>query len=134
MSRDALAAELNLTGSVVRAWEEGRISPSRTAERWLKWRVAMLDRDDALAASGLPECEELKRLATGSTEHGAERGDRIISHMAACPTCLARRNYLAERFPPLPPPPLPWHLTALVAVYRAVAKMWGSFRSKADPH
>lgn len=137
LTPDALAAELNLTPAIIEAWESGRINPSRRAEQWLTWRAAMLDRDEAVSASGLPECPTLRAVATGITmgdgsKTGRQRADAVLTHLASCPTCLARKRFLDERFPPMPPPPLPVALALVVWLHRQVTavrkrlRAWGA--------
>jgi len=131
LSTDELAAELNLTPAVVAAWEAGRINPSRRAQRWLLWRGAMLDRDEALAASGLPECSSLRDIVATMRDHPRSKpGTVILAHMASCETCLARKRYLAERFPPMPPPPLPLPMALLVWGHHAVERIWQRLRGR----
>jgi hypothetical protein len=127
LSPEGLAAELNLTPGVIVAWEAGRIAPSRRAERWLVWRTAMLDRDEALAAAGLPECGALRQIVAETRDAPASRrGDAVLAHMGSCATCLARKQYLEQRFPPMPQPPLPIPLMVLVWGHRAFsgARQW----------
>jgi transcriptional regulator with XRE-family HTH domain len=125
LTPESLAAELNLTPAVIVAWERGRIRPTRRAQRWLTWRGAMLDRDEALAASGLPECDALRYVVATARDDGQSRsGTVILAHMATCETCLARKRFLEERFPPLPPPPLPLPLVVMVSTQRAVERAW----------
>lgn len=137
LTPDALAAELNLTPAIVEAWEIGRINPSRRAEQWLTWRGAMLDRDEAVSASGLPECATLRAVATGAavgdgSKTGRQRADAVLAHLGTCPTCLARKQFLDERFPPMPPPPLPVALALVVWLHRQInavrnrIRTWGS--------
>ena len=147
LTPDGLAAELNLTPAVIVAWERGRIRPSRRAVQWLTWRTAMLDRDEALAASGLSECAELRALHAGvagvagvggvaaggsgggaavATEPGDARRarmDAILAHLSGCPTCLARRRYIEARFPPMPQPPMAASMRALVWAFDAVGRV-----------
>jgi hypothetical protein len=131
LTPEALAAELNLTPAVILAWESGRISPSRRAVRWLTWRGAMLDRDAALATSGLPECLALREIVA-NVQAGSPtgRGEAVLAHMSTCETCLARKRFLAERFPPLPPPPLPALLLVLVWVHRTAERIWRLLRGQ----
>jgi transcriptional regulator with XRE-family HTH domain len=122
LTPDSLAAELNLTPGIVEAWESGRIGASRRAEQWLTWRGAMLDRDEAVSASGLPECATLRAVATDvtggeGTKAARQRADTVLAHLAVCPTCLARKRFLDERFPPMPPPPLPAALALIVWIH-----------------
>jgi hypothetical protein len=131
LSTESLAAELNLTPAVITAWEAGRIRPTRRAKRWLEWRAAMLDRDDALEASGLPECDVLRSIvASLRDESRSQPGNVVIAHLASCETCLARKRYLAERFPPLPSPPLPLLMVALVWAHRTVERVWQRLRGR----
>ena len=128
---EGLAAELNLTPAVVAAWEAGRISPTRRAQRWLAWRGAMLDRDEALAASGLPECTALRTIVVEMRDDPrAKAGPVILGHMASCESCLARKRYLAERFPPLPAPPLPLPMLVLVWAHRTAERVWQRLRGR----
>jgi hypothetical protein len=125
LTPDALAAELNLTPAIIEAWETGRINPSRRAEQWLTWRGAMLDRDEAVSASGLPECATLRAVASAISggdgpKTARQRADAVLAHLATCPTCLARKRFLDERFPPMPPPPLPLGLALIVWVHRQI--------------
>lgn len=120
-----LAAELDLTPAVIQAWESGRVRvPRRTAEL-LRWRVGLLDRQEALAASGLPECGWVRRWASEPPPRAAggrrERERLLQLHASACPTCIARAAFLRERFPPLPAPPLFGINRALVWLLRRPA-------------
>jgi transcriptional regulator with XRE-family HTH domain len=133
LTPESLAAELNLTPAVILAWERGRIRPTRRAQRWLVWRGAMLDRDEALAASGLPECAALHDIVAATRDEGRSRsGTIILAHMAACETCLARRRFLEQRFPPLPPPPLPLPILVMASTQRAVERVWRWLRRTGD--
>src|SRR6476661_4283637 len=52
-----LAADLGLSPSIVSAWTSGRAGVPRHIARDLRWRAALVERDQMLAKSGLPECE-----------------------------------------------------------------------------
>lgn len=133
LTPESLAAELNLTPAVVVAWERGRIRPTGRAQQWLLWRGAMLDRDEALAASGLPECPALRDIVVATRDNDQSRSaNAILAHMARCNTCLARKRFLEERFPPLPPPPLPLPLLVMVSAQRAVERTWRWLRRARD--
>lgn len=113
LSPDALAAELGLTPAVVTAWEAGTLAVPRRYARELAWRAAAAERQAALAASGLPECRwvadwEAAETAApaGDVKAGLARLEALNAHAAACPTCGAREAYVAERFPPMPEPPV----------------------------
>jgi transcriptional regulator with XRE-family HTH domain len=128
LTPDAMAAELNLTPAIVNAWERGRIKPARRVVQWLTWRAGMLDRDAALAASGLPECAELHALharTNTDAESGQERRarmDAVLAHLGQCPACIARRRYIEERFPPMPRPPMATSVRVLVWVFDRLAR------------
>jgi transcriptional regulator with XRE-family HTH domain len=131
LSMEGLAAELNLTPAVVAAWEAGKINPTRRAQRWLAWRGAMLDRDEALAASGLRECTALRTIVADMRDDPRTKaGPVILAHMASCESCLARKRYLAEHFPPLPPPPLPLPMLVLVWAHRTAERVWQVLRGR----
>jgi hypothetical protein len=140
LTPDAMAAELNLTPAVVNAWERGRIKPAGRVVQWLTWRGGMLDRDAALAASGLPECAELHALharSTASTDTDAEtpherraRMDAVLAHLGQCPACIARRRYIEERFPPMPRPPMATSVRILVWVFDQFTRARAWVRAK----
>ncbi len=91
----------------------------------------MLDRDEALVASGLPECVALRNIvAEMRDDPRAKPGAVIVAHMGSCDTCLARKRYLAERFPPLPPPPLPFPVLVLVWAHRTAERVWQRLRGR----
>lgn len=140
LTPDAMAAELNLTPAVVNAWERGRIKPAGRVVKWLTWRGGMLDRDAALAASGLPECAELHALharSTANTDTDAEtprerraRMDAVLAHLGQCPACIARRRYIEERFPPMPRPPMATSVRILVWVFDRLTRARAWVRAK----
>lgn len=136
LTPDALAAELNLTPAVVTAWERGRIQPTQRVVQWLTWRAGMLDRDAALATSGLPECDDLHalHLGLGATPETAaarrSRMDAVMAHLARCPTCVARRRYIEERFPPMPRPPMAASVRALIWAFDTFARARAWVRKK----
>ncbi len=136
LTPDAMAAELNLTPAVVNAWERGRIQPARRVVQWLTWRAGMLDRDAALAASGLPECADLHALhARSRTEDESPRErrtrmDAVLAHLGQCPACIARRRYIEERFPPMPRPPMAASVRILVWVFDRMTRARAWVRNK----
>jgi transcriptional regulator with XRE-family HTH domain len=137
LTPDAMAAELNLTPAIINAWERGRIKPAGRVVQWLTWRAGMLDRDAALAASGLPECTELHALHARSTGSDAESGrerrarmDAVLAHLGQCPACIARRRYIEERFPPMPRPPMATSVRILVWVFDRLTRTRAWIRGK----
>src|SRR3954468_3156693 len=61
ISGTALAYELGLTPHVVAAFEDGSVKVPETMAKEIQWRVAAMERHEALAASGLPSCSWLER-------------------------------------------------------------------------
>src|SRR5215213_9344093 len=120
LSAAEMAAELGLTPgaySVLEA-DPGRRVPTRYAED-VAFRVSCREQEEALAASGLPECASMQQMletqATLSPEKQLEQAERAQRHAAACPTCQARDQFLQQRFPNAPPPPLPGWMRVLGA-------------------
>jgi hypothetical protein len=116
-SPDILAADLGLPPGVVAAWESGRdrIPAHNATDR--RWRAAGAERQRALAASDLPDCEwmvalEAQPLPTKLKARTA-RLEQLLAHEKVCPTCLARDTFIADRFPPMPPPPIAAEMRAL---------------------
>ena len=111
LTTDALAAELGLTPHVVESWESGTMPlPLRYAAE-LRWRVAATERAAALAASGLPECDWVaaweRETVPDSPSRRTAHLEALTAHATECLTCRAREAYIAERFPPMPPRPIP---------------------------
>jgi hypothetical protein len=116
---DQLAAELGIPPHAYAACEAGRATlPPRHAQQ-LAFRLGVLDREEALAASGLPACPWMERWSAEpppSTRAALEAHvARAESHAVSCTTCRARDAFVAERFPPLEGPPLPRWARALNA-------------------
>lgn len=108
---DQFAAELGITPHVLEAWERGTLAVPRRLAQIVAYRLGLADREAALAESGLPECGWFRAWenaeippARGAWESHMHAGRR---HAALCPICQARDNFLRERFPPLPAPPVP---------------------------
>ena len=107
LTDDALAAELGLAPSVVRAWAAGTLGIPGAHAQALRWRAALAEREEALVASGLSECETVRRLegelAGGNRGALASLGQHFAA--GACPACRARAQYVHDRFGPMPEPP-----------------------------
>ena len=113
VTSDQLAAELGVTPHVYEAWERGSLRVPQRYLRVLAFRLALADREAALDASGLPDCEWMREWRDGPLKGGSfakhiEAGRR---HAAQCPTCQARERFVRENLPPLPEPPMPGWLT-----------------------
>ena len=127
LSHDELAAETGLTPAVVAAWESGHIKvPSQVAAD-LRWRIARLDRQDALATSGLPECDWITAFEAEAAPHTLKeqsaRLDRALAHVNTCETCVARDAFVGERFPPMPPAPQSGWLSLVLPVVERVERL-----------
>lgn len=119
---DQLAAELGVTPHVFEAWERGALTVPPRYRQVIAYRVAIAERDAALAASGLPECpwfSEWERTEVPAARSAWARHMQLArQHAAFCPTCRAREQFLHDRFPPLPTPPVP-HWVVLVRRFNA---------------
>ena len=111
LSVEDLSAQVGLTPDVVQAWETGNVRVPARAARQLQWQLALLDRSEALAKSGLPECawmaawdeEEIPNEPKAEVAHM----DRADEHMKSCSVCKAREQFVRERFGEMPRPPMP---------------------------
>lgn len=127
LSEDAIAAITNTTPAVVVAWESGRIKIPRHIAQDLTWRVAQAEREAALEASGLAECswvsafeaEPVPEKLDAATAHFA----RLEEHAKGCDVCRAREAFLAERFPPMPPPPVAGWLAIVMPIADRVRRL-----------
>ena len=107
---EQLAAELGIPPHAYAACEAGRASLSRRHAELLTYQLAVRDRRDALAASGLPACDWMERWGREMPEERAAleaHAARAEAHAADCATCRARDAFLSERFPAMPPMPMP---------------------------
>ena len=111
LTPEQLAAELGVAPRTYAAWESGTAAiPARHA-RDVAYRAAITEREDALNASGLPECEWVAAWHEApqprKTEEQLARFEALSAHMKSCPQCIAREQFVTERFGPLPEPPMP---------------------------
>ena len=116
LSTEQLADDLGVSVDMVVAWEAGARKMPFKHKRSFNWFVAAAERAAAIEQSGLPECEWMKRLdneVLADPDKVAANLRELEQHQDECPTCRARTQYLDERFPPLPPFPLPWWQRAL---------------------
>lgn len=127
LSPDILAVDLGLPPGVVAAWENGRDRIPAHIARDLRWRVAVAERQRALAASGLSDCEWMVALEAQpwptKLKARTARLEQVLAHEKACPICLAREAFIAERFPPMPPPPIAAEMRALGWVFQRAERL-----------
>jgi hypothetical protein len=122
-----LAVELGLTPHVIAAFEDGSVAVPKNIAQELQWRVAILERREALEASGLPDCAwvlkwEEAPMPSRSSEM-VKHLDAFTVHTTACPTCLARERFVEERFGPLPERPMPGWQGIIVAITNRVERL-----------
>jgi len=134
LSQVQLAVEQNVTPAVVAAWEEGRIKVPQSVATKLRWETAQHERATALAASGLPECSWVaafeKEPMPGKLEARTKRIQQLGDHLRTCDVCKAREAFIAERFPPMPPPPRP---TGWIGLLIPIAKQLQRLPPSARP-
>ena len=122
LAPEALDAELGLASGTVAAWENGSIRVPDFVAVKLRWRAAIAERNAALAASGLPECEWLRAWeAMPQPDKLKDRSAHLteaIEHEKTCSVCQDRARFISERFGPMPPAPMPTWLKG-VAWYNA---------------
>lgn len=127
LSQNATAAEFNLTPGVVAAWESGEIKVPKRIEAQLRWRLAAKERIDALAKSGLPECEWREnweaRPAPSDLKALNKYYEEGIAHAKTCQTCAARETYIRDRFGKMPPAPLEGWMKSFGFVAASIEKL-----------
>jgi transcriptional regulator with XRE-family HTH domain len=130
LTTEQLAAELGVTEGEVIAWEAGRIRLRQRFAQQLAWLAASARREDALDAAGVPHCPEADRLTAaveaippGKTSERTRVLEQMVAHARDCPTCVARRQYIDEHLPAMPPMPLPAWLTVLGRLRRLISRL-----------
>ena len=110
-SDEVLAADLGLPPNVVTAWTSGRAKVPRHIARDLRWRMALIEQKNLLAASGLAACAWVNAFEAEPTPEKfkaqVKRLEALAEHDRMCQICLAREAWVTEHCPPLPEPPLP---------------------------
>lgn len=108
---DQFAAELGVTPHVLEAWERGSLGIPRRHAQIIAYRMALADREAALAASGLAECGWFRQWEDAEVPSSRGAWERHVAdgrrHTSFCPVCQARETFLREHFPPLPALPVP---------------------------
>lgn len=97
-THEQIARSTGVRITEVEAWESFGEVPRKhrfAVDRAL-WEIEC---DQALAQSGLPECERVR----GWNERPWEvDGDEVARHMGECPECKARERYVTEHVRPMP--------------------------------
>jgi len=126
-----VATMYGFTPHVVEAFEAGSVRiPARVAAD-LRWKAALAERDELLAASGLPSCERAAALLTaletavvnGEPDDVTRASEATVGHAQECAICQAREGYLAAHAPALPEMPIGRGMRAFLALTRAFASL-----------
>ena len=127
LSLDAFAAEMGFTPHVVSAWEAGTVAVPKRHEDDLRWRLALQDRDDALKASGLPECAWIAHWHSQPFPVGFEAQTKhlesAVGHAKGCGTCIARDRFTKEKFGDLPKRPVAAGVGVLAKIGTQIARL-----------
>lgn len=131
LSEADLAVTLNVTPAAVTAWESGAIGVPRMAREHLVYFCAVADREEAVRAAGLPDCEWVaaweERSPASGVKAAASHLEELEAHEKSCRTCIERGEFVEGRFGPLPPPPLRGWMRGLRLVDNQVSRLpeWG---------
>jgi transcriptional regulator with XRE-family HTH domain len=102
---EQLAQQLSVPVSRVHDWERGASKMPRRLAQQLAWEAAVKRRNDALDASGLPECAWAENWANQAapteTDALTKHCEALTTHARACSTCQARQRF-ADNLAPLP--------------------------------
>jgi small-conductance mechanosensitive channel len=104
------AVEYNMTPSIIEEFERGSVKIPKAIARDIRFRSAMWERQQVLAASGLPECSvrvDLDRAAIGKKGNDLIAAiDALVAHVKSCALCRERSEYAEQHGPPLPDVPM----------------------------
>ena len=127
ISRESLAVELNQRTDVIEGFEDGSLSVPKHIAADMRYRVAAKEREDALAASGLPECGWIadweRKAPSLSGRASLEHLQALNEHTASCATCGARDAYVLERFGPMPEMPIRGWLGMLASIAKRIDRL-----------
>jgi hypothetical protein len=94
------------------ACEAGRAKLPKYQAQLVAFRVACAERDEALTLSGLPTCSWIEQLEREEPPPDAKMEkhvaylERAEAHAKTCATCQARDQFVRDRFPNMPKPPM----------------------------
>jgi transcriptional regulator with XRE-family HTH domain len=127
LRRVDLAVEKGVTPDVVEAWETGRIKVPERIAIDLRWRLAQKERLEALASSGLPECQWIAdfehEAVPAKSDQRRKRFQRLVDHMQSCAVCNAREKYVTEHFGPMPPAPREGLMAIIIPIAERIQKL-----------
>lgn len=127
LSEKEFASELGMPVDWYVDFEAGRSKLPKKEAEWVAYRLACAERDDALAKSGLPTCQWIEQWRREQPPASAKLEKRVAyyesgeAHAKACPTCLAREQFVKEHFPNMPQPPVSGWMRALRATATWIA-------------
>ena len=122
LSLDQFASQLGIPRDWYVDFEEGKAKLPKRETQLVAFLVACAERDEALAKSGLATCpwiEQWEREAPPANAKPGARGDylqRAGAHVKTCAACRAREQFVKERFPDMPKPPVAGWIRVLVGV------------------
>ena len=109
---EELATALGVSTDVAQAWGTGRLAIPREYAQHIIWLRDEPEREAALRASGLPECDWLRARHAERPPPGLaavlQSVKKIKRHVQTCPRCVAREQFVSEHFGPAPSVPMPW--------------------------
>ena len=124
---DQFAAELGVTPHVYEAWEKGALAVPDYQLRIIIYRKAVAERQAALAASDLTVCSWMNDFEAQSEPRGQKaqiaRYQELATHVKACQICIARDQFLQERFGPMPELPTPGWLRMLQGFSQRIGRL-----------
>ena len=127
ISRESLAVELNLRADIIAGFEDGSLSIPKHVSAEMRWRVAAKEREDALEASGLPQCEWLaeweRKAPTLSGRASVKHLEALTEHTESCATCGARDAFVLERFGPMPEMPVRGWLGLFTSIAKRIERL-----------
>jgi hypothetical protein len=104
-----LAAELNVSEKIVHRWADGGLKIPKSDAQRIEWEAALAEREAALQAAGLGECDWMKSWEAKALPAREKDLDahfkQVDDHAEHCSTCQAREQFLKERFSPMPAMP-----------------------------
>jgi len=123
-SVEDIAVSLDLTPKIVAAFEDGSVAVPKDTAGEMAWRVATFVRLDALATSGIPECPWIVQWQNAPdparSAAKVKRLNELTAHVATCPTCIAREQFILDRFGTMPDRPVTGWQGWLLAVMKLI--------------
>src|SRR5689334_22899303 len=122
LSVEQFASQLGLPRDWYVDFEDGRAKLPKRETQLVVFLVACAERDEALAQSGLAMCPWIEQWQREAPAAGAKAGaraeylERAGAHVKGCAICQARDQFVKERFPDMPKPPVAGWIRVLAGV------------------